>query len=106
MRTDTIAALLLFAVLIALMAYVGFAAKQKSGKQSASNAARTINEHTTIGTLLSYDSGVAEVLRQFGMHCLGCASSQNEELWQACSVHSLDTNEVLAAVMDYFNRQK
>ena len=33
-----------------------------------------------------------------GMHCLGCPASQGETVEQACAVHGVDVNELLAQV--------
>ena len=54
-----------------------------------------ITKKTTMGQLLSYDRGVAIVLMQAGMHCIGCPSSQMESLSDACMVHGLDADEVI-----------
>ena len=52
---------------------------------------------------LSIDRGVAVVLMNAGMHCIGCPSSIGESLEEACMVHGIDCetlvnqiNEVLA----------
>ena len=37
----------------------------------------------------------AEYLASLGMHCLGCASSQFETLWDACRVHGLKAGAVI-----------
>ncbi len=33
-----------------------------------------------------------------GMHCLGCPASRGETVEQACMVHGVDPDELLAAV--------
>ena len=33
-----------------------------------------------------------------GMHCLGCPASQGETVEQACKVHGVDVDELLAQV--------
>ena len=53
-----------------------------------------ITKQTTIGEMLEYDRGIAYVLMQSGMHCVGCPSSINETLEQACAVHGLDADTV------------
>ena len=37
----------------------------------------------------------AEYLASLGMHCLGCASSQFETLWDACRAHGLKAGAVI-----------
>ena len=56
-----------------------------------------------MGAMLEYDMGIAYVLMQCGMHCVGCPSSINESLEEACAVHGLDVNQVLAAIQEYMD---
>ena len=44
-----------------------------------------INKEMTIQQILMTDSGVADILMDAGMHCLGCAMASGENLEQACS---------------------
>ena len=60
-----------------------------------------ITKKTTMGEMLEYDMGIAYILMQSGMHCVGCPSSIHESLEEACMVHGLDANEVLASVQKY-----
>ena len=46
--------------------------------------------------MLAYDEKIAYILMQEGMHCIGCPSSIGESLEEACMVHGLDVNAVLA----------
>lgn len=65
-----------------------------------------ITKQTTMGEMLEYDRGIAYVLMQSGMHCVGCPSSIGESLEQACEVHGLDADEVLQSIMDYLATKK
>ncbi len=49
-----------------------------------------------IGEILKSKPEAAEILMEAGMHCLGCPSSQMESLTDACMVHGLDADAVLA----------
>lgn len=60
-----------------------------------------ITKETTMGQMLEYDMGIAYVLMQSGMHCVGCPSSINESLAEACMVHGLDADVVLKSIQDY-----
>lgn len=60
-----------------------------------------ITKETTMGQMLEYDMGIAYVLMQSGMHCVGCPSSINESLEEACMVHGLDADVVLKSIQDY-----
>jgi hybrid cluster-associated redox disulfide protein len=60
-----------------------------------------ITKSTTMGDMLRYDMGIANILMQSGMHCVGCPSSINESLEEACRVHGLDADQVMASINDY-----
>ena len=60
-----------------------------------------ITKETTMGEMLEYDRGIAVVLMNSGMHCVGCPSSIGESLEEACMVHELDADEVLAEIKEY-----
>ena len=60
-----------------------------------------ITKQTTMGDMLAYDQGIAYVLMQSGMHCVGCPSSIGESLEQACMVHRLDSDQVLQSITEY-----
>ena len=60
-----------------------------------------ITKQTLIGEMLEQDMGIAYVLMQCGMHCVGCPSSIGESLEEACAVHGLDADAVLAAIKEY-----
>ena len=60
-----------------------------------------ITKATTMGEMLEYDMGIAYVLMQCGMHCVGCPSSIGESLEEACAVHGLDADAVMGEIQDY-----
>lgn len=60
-----------------------------------------ITKDTLIGEMLEHDMGIAYVLMQSGMHCVGCPSSIGESLEEACAVHGLDVEAVLANIKEY-----
>ena len=62
-------------------------------KASANGA---VTKDMIIGDILKANPEHANVLLAAGMHCLGCPSSQAESLEEACMVHGLDVNELLA----------
>lgn len=53
-----------------------------------------------------YDMGIAYVLMEAGMHCVGCPSSIGESLEEACMVHGLNADEVMANIQEYLNAKK
>ena len=60
-----------------------------------------ITVKTTMGDMLEYDMGIAYILMQCGMHCVGCPSSIGESLEEACAVHGLEPQAVLAELNEY-----
>ena len=62
-----------------------------------------ITKETTMGQMLEYDMGIAYILMQCGMHCVGCPSSIGESLEEACLVHGLDADAVMAQIQEYLD---
>jgi len=60
-----------------------------------------VTKQTTMGEMLKLDPGIAYILMQSGMHCVGCPSSIGESLEMACMVHGLNADEVLKGINDY-----
>ena len=60
-----------------------------------------ITKQTTMGEMLNYDGGIALVLMECGMHCVGCPSSVGESLEEACMVHGMNPDEVMANINEY-----
>ena len=63
---------------------------------AAEEAVNGITRTTIIGEILRSNPDNASVLLAAGMHCLGCPSSQMESLEEACMVHGLDVDSILA----------
>ena len=55
-----------------------------------------VTKDMIIGDIIKVSENAVEVLTAAGMHCLGCLSSQAESLEEACAVHGLDVNKLLA----------
>ena len=51
---------------------------------------------TLIGDILDMDRTVAPYFLEMGMHCLGCPSARSETVAQACEVHGVDCDELVA----------
>ncbi len=64
-----------------------------------------ITGNMTIGEILRMDSGLAGILMNNGMHCLGCPSSQMESIQEACMVHGIDVNNMLEQFNSYMNNK-
>ena len=57
-----------------------------------------IEKNMTIGELLEKAPEKAEILLNAGMHCLGCPASQSETIEEACMVHGIDVDELIATL--------
>lgn len=55
-----------------------------------------ITKNDTIGDILNKNPEAVEILMEYGMGCLGCPSASMETLEQACYIHAIDLEEVLA----------
>ena len=58
----------------------------------------TITKDTVIGDILKIAPQAAPLFMGIGMHCLGCPASQGETVEQACAVHNVDVEDLLAKV--------
>ncbi len=57
-----------------------------------------ITKDMIIGELLDVKPEAAEILLSMGMHCLGCPSARGETIAQACEVHGVDADEIIAQI--------
>lgn len=60
-----------------------------------------VSKDTMIGELLQIDEGVAPILLNIGMHCLGCPSSQMETIEQAAMVHGIDPEMLVEEINNF-----
>ena len=58
----------------------------------------TITKDTIIGDILNIAPQTAPLFLSIGMHCLGCPASRGETGEQACMVHGVDCDDLLAKV--------
>ena len=57
-----------------------------------------ITKDTIIGDILDIAPETAPLFLSIGMHCLGCPSSRGETVEEACMVHGVDVDELLAKI--------
>ena len=67
-------------------------------KQSKGVVKMTINKDTIIGSILDVAPETAPFFLEMGMHCLGCPSARGETIEQACMVHGVDADELIAKI--------
>ena len=58
----------------------------------------TITKETIIGDILTIAPQTAPLFMSIGMHCLGCPASRNETVAQACMVHGVNADELIAKI--------
>jgi hybrid cluster-associated redox disulfide protein len=61
-----------------------------------------VTKDTIIGDVLDADFNVAPYFLEMGMHCLGCPSARGESIAQACAVHGVDADELVANLQAHF----
>ena len=57
-----------------------------------------ITKDTIIGDILDIAPETAPIFLSIGMHCLGCPSSRGETVEQACMVHGVEVEVLLATI--------
>ena len=65
-----------------------------------------ITKDTLIGEILNLDASTAPFFLEMGMHCLGCPSARGESVGEACSVHGVDPDELVAKLNAHFEAKK
>jgi len=61
---------------------------------------KKITADTLIMEALDINPNAAEILMNYGMHCLGCALSHGETVGQAAGVHDADLEAMLKDLND------
>lgn len=72
---------------------------QNGGK----NTMAQITGATLIGELLQINTGVIPILMEAGMHCVGCPSSQGESIEEACMVHGIAADDLVAKLNEFLS---
>ena len=57
-----------------------------------------VTKDMTIQSIIEHDESIAPILMASGMHCLGCAMAHGETLEQACAVHGIDVDVLIAQI--------
>ena len=62
---------------------------------------KEITKDMVIGDILDADGGTAVFFLEMGMHCLGCPASRGETVEEACAVHGVNADELVAKINAY-----
>ncbi len=57
-----------------------------------------ITRDSNIGDILDEYPDTAKLFLNMGMHCLGCPSSRGETVAQACAVHGVNPDKLIAEI--------
>ena len=63
-----------------------------------------ITKDTIIGDILDIAPQTAPIFFSIGMHCLGCPSCRGETVEEACAVHGVVVDKLLAVVNEEANK--
>ena len=64
----------------------------------------TITKDTVIRNILDEAPDTAPFFLEMGMHCLGCPASRGETVEQACRVHGVNADELVARINEFLNK--
>ncbi len=62
---------------------------------------KEINKDMLIGDILDKEPGTAMFFFEMGMHCLGCPASRGESVEEACAVHGVSVDALVARINEY-----
>ena len=65
-----------------------------------------ITKDTIIGDILDIAPQTDPIFLSIGMHCLGCGASRSETVEEACMVHGVDVDKLLALVNEEANKAR
>ena len=63
-----------------------------------------VTKDMLIGEVVSKYPETIEILMGAGMHCLGCPSSHMESLSDACAVHGISSDALIAAINEKLSK--
>ena len=74
-------------------------------KKNEENKTMQVTRETIIGDILDMDQTTAPFFLEMGMHCLGCPSSRGETVEQACMVHGVNADELVAKLNEHLQNK-
>ena len=92
-------------------AFVDFSAEMlQSIRSCGSNLAKKrevfmVDKDMIIVDVLRLDINSAGIFMEEGLHCLGCVMSSGETIEQACQVHGLNPDHLIARLNEYFGEE-
>ncbi len=65
-----------------------------------------VTKDSIIGDVLDYDKDTGVFFLEMGMHCLGCPMSRGESIEEACEVHGVKCEDIVAKINKYFEEKE
>ena len=75
-------------------------------KKDEAKAVKQVTRETIIGDILDMDQSTAPYFMEIGMHCLGCPASRGESIEEACAVHGVDCDELIAKLNEHLAQRR
>ncbi len=63
----------------------------------------TVSKDMIISEVLNLDRGTVPIFFKNGLHCLGCVMASGESIEEACMVHGIDCDTLIAELNQYFS---
>lgn len=63
-----------------------------------------VDRTTKIGDILDFNRETSVYFLEMGMHCLGCPSARNETIEQACLVHGVSVEDLIARINEHLSK--
>ena len=60
-----------------------------------------VNKDLRISDALELDERIAGFFFASGMHCVGCSAARGETIEEACMVHGIDADELIAKINEF-----
>lgn len=60
-----------------------------------------VTKDTVINDIIEYDPDTAVFFLEMGMHCVTCFMAMGETVEEACVVHGIDCDALVALINDY-----
>ena len=60
-----------------------------------------ITKESIIGDILDAEPETAQFFFEIGMHCLGCPASRGESVEDACAVHGVNPDDLIAKINSF-----
>lgn len=62
---------------------------------------KQVTKDMIVADVLQLDPGTAPFFLEIGMHCLGCPSATGESVADACAVHGVDADTLVARLNEF-----